>query len=79
MYSTFTTLLANSADDKLMVFFLFFSRKNYLIFHASCMKCQILFSGKNKKNTSICCLLRVNKKKKKKKKKKKNRCFISVH
>ena len=24
-----------------------------------CMKCQILFSGKNKKNISICCLLKI--------------------
>ena len=30
--------------------FLIFTRKQVLIFYANCMKCQILFSGKNKKN-----------------------------
>ena len=25
----------------------------------NCIKCQILFSGKNKKNISICCLLKI--------------------
>ena len=29
------------------------------MFHAICMKCQILFSGKNKKNISKCCLLKI--------------------
>ena len=24
-----------------------------------CIKCQILFSGKNKKNISLCCLLKI--------------------
>ena len=43
---TFTTLWAFSADDKLMIFFLFFSKKQDLTFYA---KCHILFSGKNKK------------------------------
>ena len=30
---TFTTLWANSADDKLMIFFLFFTRKQNLTVH----------------------------------------------
>ena len=53
-YLTFITHLANSADDKLVVFFLIFPRKQDLTFHANClqwicMKCQILYTGKNKK------------------------------
>ena len=39
---TFTTLLAYSADDKLVIFFLFFPEKLELIFLDP-------FSGKNKK------------------------------
>ena len=31
---TFTTHLANSADDKLVIFFLIFSRKQNVTFHA---------------------------------------------
>ena len=53
---TFTTLLAYSADDKLVIFFLFFQRKQYLTFHASClhcMKCHNWFSGINKKKYFI--------------------------
>ena len=33
---TFTTLLANSADDKLVVFFLFFTENKVLAFYAHC-------------------------------------------
>ena len=40
---TFTTLLANSVDDKLMIF-LFYLEKN----EKKCMKCQILFPEKRK-------------------------------
>ena len=36
---TFTTLLANSADDKVMIFFLFFTEMETI-----CMNCQTLFS-----------------------------------
>ena len=48
----FTTLLAYSANDKLVRFFLIFPRKQDLTFHANWtiyMKYQILFFGKNKK------------------------------
>ena len=48
---TFANLWANLADDKL-IFFLF------LPLETICMKCQILFSGKNRKNISKCCLLK---------------------
>ena len=57
---TFTSdLRANLADNKLM-FFLFFSRKQDLSFHANClhlieticMQCYDLSSGKNLKNIS---------------------------
>ena len=46
MALTLTDLQSDSADNKLMIFFLFF-----LLFpkETSCMKCQILFSRKNKK------------------------------
>ena len=43
---TFTILLANSASDKLVIFFLIFPRKQILIFHHA--NCQILFSRKKK-------------------------------
>ena len=52
---TLTTLWANSADNKLMIF-LFFPENRIWHFlqivsitplEAICMKCQILFSGKN--------------------------------
>ena len=46
-----STLGKFSADDILKYFFLIFPRKQDLTFHANCLlKCQILFSGKNKKN-----------------------------
>ena len=57
-------LWADSADDKLMIFFLFFPRKQDLTIHTNshqetiCMRCQILFSRKNKKNLSKCHLLK---------------------
>ena len=51
-YLTLTALWVNSVDDKLMIFFLF-TRKETI-----CMKCQILLSGKNKKNISKCGLLK---------------------
>ena len=61
---TLTTQWADSADDKLVIFFLFFlenrsdtscklSPKETI-----CMKCQIPFSRKNKKNISKCHLLK---------------------
>ena len=63
--STLSTLLANSAEDRLMIFFLFFleNRIWHFIFKLSPletfhMKCQNLFSVKNKKNISKCCLLK---------------------
>ena len=69
-YLTFTTLWVNSADNKLMIFC--FPPPPPLPpprtgFDISCklspvetiyMKCQNLFSGKNKKNISVCCLLK---------------------
>ena len=52
---TLSMLLANSADDKLMIF----SPENRIRHFMQtvskekiCMKCQILFAGKNKKNIS---------------------------
>ena len=51
---TFITLWAKSADEKLMICFLFFQSPQ----EAICLKCQSLFSGKNKKNTSNCRLLK---------------------
>ena len=41
--------LANSADDKLMIFFLFIFFQKTGFVHANCLQCQNLFSGKNKK------------------------------
>ena len=35
---TFTTLWANSADDKLMIFLFFFAKKYALKFHANCLQ-----------------------------------------
>ena len=56
---TFTIFWANSADDKLVIFFSYFSQKTAFVISCKlfpmetiCMKCQILFPGKNKKNTS---------------------------
>ena len=53
-------LWANSANNKLMIFFRIFPRKQNLTFHANVSigdnlheMSQILFSGKNKKNISI--------------------------
>ena len=49
---TLTTLCANSADDTFGDNFLIFPIQQVLTFHANCllcMKCQNLFSGKNKK------------------------------
>ena len=49
---TITTLWANSADDKLMIFFLFFPEnmiQHFMQIVPICMKCQSLFSGENKK------------------------------
>ena len=54
---TFTTLWANSAD--FMIFFLIFP-ENRIRQETICMKCQILFPGKNKKNISKCRLLCIN-------------------
>ena len=62
---TFTTLWAFSADDKMMLFFLFFPENRIWHFmqivslETICMKCQILISGKNKKNISKCRLLKI--------------------
>ena len=49
---TFTTHWANSADDKLVKFFLFFPENR--IWHLM----QIPVGGKNKKNISLCHLLK---------------------
>ena len=38
--------------------FLIFPRKQDMKFHANCMKCQILFSGKKNYNISICRLMK---------------------
>ena len=48
---TFTTFWANSADNKLTIFFLVFPETEALMFRANsvCMKCQSLFSGKIRK------------------------------
>ena len=54
-----------SADDKLVIFFLFFPKTGFDIscklspMETICMKCQNLFSGKNKKNISKCRLLKI--------------------
>ena len=65
---TFTSLKANSADDELMIqcIFSYFSQKSGFEISCSlslmetvCMKCQILFSGKNKENISKCYLLKI--------------------
>ena len=57
----FITLGTNSADDKLMFYIIIniiiIPRKQESESH--CMKCQNLFSGKNKKNISICRLLKI--------------------
>ena len=58
---TFTTLWAFSAENKLMIFFLFFPENRIWHFmqikETICMKCQILFSGKIRKIfQSVVCL-----------------------
>ena len=55
----FPTLWANSADDKLVTFFLFFLENRFDILgklfpmETICMKCQILFSGKDNKRAMM--------------------------
>ena len=57
---TFTTLWANLAHDKLLIYFLFFQKKKtgcnisckLSPMETICMNSHILFYGKNKKNTS---------------------------
>ena len=56
-YLTLTTLWTNSADNTL-IFFLFFPEKNMTQIETICTKCQIVFSGKYKKNNLKCCLLK---------------------
>ena len=64
-YFNHSTLWAYSADDKLIKFFLFFQKTGFGIscklspLETICMKCQILFSWKNKKNISKCRLLKI--------------------
>ena len=62
---TFTVLWINTADDKLMIILLFFPKQTGFDFSCKlfqmetiCMKSQILFPGKTKKNISICRLLK---------------------
>ena len=62
---TLTTLWANSTDDKLMIFFSYFPRKQAFAFHANCLlrrqdawNTKAYFLGKNKKTVSVCCLLK---------------------
>ena len=45
---TFTTLFTNSADNKLVMFFLFFTENRLSHKETICMKHQCLFSGDNK-------------------------------
>ena len=55
---TLTTLWANSADDKLKISFLFFPENRISPMETICLKCLILFSGKNKKkkkNFNVSC------------------------
>ena len=63
---TFTTLLAISGDDKLVIFSYFSQKTGFDISCESspketiCMKCQNLFSGeKKKKKNSVCRLLKI--------------------
>ena len=56
---TFTTLWANSAENKLVIFFLFFSRKQDLTFHTNCLLWNVktYFLGKIRKMfQNIICL-----------------------
>ena len=58
--SIFSTLLANSEDDKLMIFFLFFPRKHVLTIHESGDNLHEMSKPdfwENKKNILKCCLL----------------------
>ena len=61
---TFTALWANSADNKLIIFFLIFLENRFDIScklspkETICMKCQSLFSGEIKKNILECDLLK---------------------
>ena len=64
--NVFFFFLADSANDKLVIFLLIFSQKigfdiscKLSALETICMKCQILFSGKNKKNIPKCCLLKI--------------------
>ena len=66
---TLTSPWANSADNKLVIFFLFFPYFSQLTgfdiscklspLETICMKYQIQFSGKNKEKISKCCLLKI--------------------
>ena len=63
---TFPTLWAISADDKLIIFFSYFSQKTGVGIPCKlsplgtiCMNCQNLFSGKNNKNISKSHLLKI--------------------
>ena len=62
---TLTTLMANSADGKLIVLFFFSQKLGFCIScklspkETICMKCQILVSGKYKKYISKCRLLKI--------------------
>ena len=63
---TFTTRWANSGDNKLMMFFLFFPESGILHFMEIVSiggrfheMSNPFFSGKNKKNILKCCLLKI--------------------
>ena len=66
---TFTTVWADSADNKLLFFLFSLERRIWPFMQISssgdnkletiCMKCQILFPGENKKNTSVHHLLKI--------------------
>ena len=65
LYLTFTTLWANSADNKLMIIFFIFSQKTGFEISCKlspletiCMKFQIMFTNKNRSILN-CCLPRV--------------------
>ena len=60
MSLTFTTLWANSADDKLIFFLFCFPRKQNLIFHGDNLyEMSFFFWKKKEKNISICRLLKI--------------------
>ena len=52
-----TTLWADSADNKLMIFFLLILENRDLTLQANCLLCQVLFLRKNK-NITKCRLLK---------------------